>query len=692
MFVRTMELEGFMPFRDRHRLHFAKDKIYGIQGAYDNDPAESNRAGKSSFIDAQVWCLYGESRAKKDVELVHTGAEFAEVSCELYDQTSDRSLWVTRMRTADNKGYIELTGFEGEKKKVSQEELNKFIGMSYDEFLFTAFFKQDDIDQFMKAEPQEKKEILLGWIKDIDWAIYCQSVNEIKLELKAEKDRLEAILAEMPTEELDEAAIIAETQTKQEERIGLQADYDKNAARLTAINQEVQQLKTVNQKKADAQKIADRVQQLKNRRPDSGKMQAGLTQLNGFLAKYAIITPEQAGEAQLKRDNYISTIAASNADIRTLERELETMGEKMTGLCPVLQQACSRIEADPELTAAKQKAIAGLQAKIIRVQGFQEKANQYLALYQKQIEWRQQKEKVELQIKSANDLESQIADLTNQHRAALKLIPQNVEEQMGVFREEITRISEDQTAIRDLIAGIDTWVGSSSEQLKNQRASKDRKAATEHELASINQQFADAQYVEYMFGQNGIPSMELENSFQEIEDDANLILKKLKAPFHMQFDATRELGTWEPNCLACGEVFEKGERTHRCKECDTPREKKKRDEVSVTIFEQGQEKKFYMDSGGGKMLMSIAIRLALTLLARRRKGSRWGTIYLDELFGKLDGKNRKLVSDFITSGMMNELGFEQIFIISHDPTIQSSMAEQIIINRDAGSQVSEILM
>lgn len=692
MFVRTMELEGFMPFRDRHRLNFEKDKIYGVQGQYNSDPAESNRAGKSSFIDAQVWCLFGESRAKKDVELVHTGAEFAEVTCELYDHVSDRSLWVTRVRTADNKGYIELLGAEGEKKRLSQEELNKFIGMTYDEFLFTAFFKQDDIDQFMKADPQEKKEILLGWIKEIDWAIYCARASEIKLEFKAEKERLQSILDEMPTEELDEAAIIAETQEKQAEKVKLQADYEANGTRMNEINVQVNELKTVNQKKVEAQNLANRIQQLKNRRPDSTKMTAALTQLNGYLAKYAIITPEQAQEAQLKRDNYISTIATANADIRRIEGELSSASQTLTGTCPLLNSPCSRIEPDPEVTAAKEKAINGLKAKVVRYQEFQTKSNQYLALYQKQIEWKQQKEKIELQVKAVNELESQIADMTNQHRELLKRIPQDADARMQELRAEMTAISEDNTAIKNLITEIDQWVGQASEQIKNNRAAKERKQATEMQLEVVTQQFADAQYVEYMFGTNGIPSMELENSFQEIEDNANLILKKLKAPFYMQFDATRELGTWEPNCLACGEVFEKNERTHRCKACDTPREKKKRDEVSVTIFEQGQEKKFYMDSGGGKMLMSVAIRLALTLLARSRKGSRWGTIYLDELFGKLDSKNRKLMGDLITSALMNELGFEQIFIISHDPTIQSSMAEQIIINRDAGSQVSEILM
>lgn len=692
MFVRTMEVEGFMPFKDRFRMHFDPNKIYGIQGTYDGNPAESNRAGKSSFVGAQVWCLFGESRAKKEIELVHTGAEFAEVTCELFEPLTGFSCWVKRVRTADNKGYIEVTGIEGEKKKIAQEELNKIIGMSYDEFLFTAFFKQDDIDQFMKADPQEKKQILLGWIKEIDWAIYEERINIHKLELKTEKERLEAILAELPEGEVDEAAILEETQQKVKEKENLEAEYQANSQVILDLNQKIAGLRQVGQQRQAAQKIADQVQQLKNRRPDSAKMQQALTQVTELLTKYTIITSEQAQEAQHKRDNYISSIAATNVEIRNLEKEISAMGEKMTGHCPIINQACSRVEADPTVIEKKRSGINGLKSKIARYEEFKEKANKYLALYEKQLEWTQQKDKIELQLKNSNELESRIADLTTQHREALKKIPQNAEQQIEAIRSELNGYAESQSSIKALISEIDTWVGQASEQIKQSKAAKERRDATIFELAQVQQQFADAQYVEYMFGPNGIPSMELENSFQEIENDTNLILKKLKAPFHMQFEATRELGAWEPNCLACGTMFEKSERTHRCTACDTPREKKKRDEVSVTVFERGQEKKFYMDSGGGQMLMSVAIRLALTLLARRRKGSRWGTIYLDELFGKLDVKNRQLMADLITSTLMHDFGFEQIFIISHDPNVQSSMAEQIIINRDPSKQVSEILM
>ena len=84
--------------------------------------------------------------------------------------------------------------------------------------------------------------------------------------------------------------------------------------------------------------------------------------------------------------------------------------------------------------------------------------------------------------------------------------------------------------------------------------------------------------------------------------------------------------------------------------------------------------------------------MALTKLARRRKGSNWGTIFLDELFGQLDKKNRGLMADLITSTLVKELGFEQVFMISHDPNVQSSTATNLIVRRHQEELYSELIM
>lgn len=292
----------------------------------------------------------------------------------------------------------------------------------------------------------------------------------------------------------------------------------------------------------------------------------------------------------------------------------------------------------------------------------------------------------------AKGVEQQIADLSRERANIENQIPENAEAKKDEIKQKIYMLKDDIQSIDDERAEVDKRLGEIGESLKLEKQKTDRLDALKKELSEVDEQLADAQYVEYMFGKNGIPSVELENSFQEIENDANVILKSLNAPFHLEFEAMRDLKVWEPNCLACGTPFEKGERTHVCKQCGTGRERRKRDELSLKIYEGGTERPFYLDSGGGQILQSVGIRLALTQLARRRKGANWGTIFLDELFGQLDKTNRQMMADLITSTLVKGLGFDQIFMISHDPSVQSSTAKNLIVRRNQEQLYSELIM
>ena len=692
MFIKSTELEGFMPYRDKFRLEFHENQIIGITGQYGDDPSKSNRAGKSSFIDSQVWCLYGKSRAKKEIELIHNEAEECRVTCELYDPTSGKSAFITRSRDKDNKGSLELVGFEGEKKKATQEMIDKLVGLTYDEFLFTAFFKQNDIDQFMEADSQSKKEILMRWLQSVDWDQYRGVTNLFKLEVTRELEKVKTLIENLPQGEVDVDSLRQEIHTFSDRKTSLNKTLDGLSKTRLEISLQIKELKNIDSKKQQAADIASKIQRLKSQRPDSSKFKEQLKQIDQALSKYPEVTKDKFAEVSHKRDEIVSKIGSANYEIDDIDSKIKSFGKEMTGVCPILKQACSRIEPDPDHLSQFRLQKQGLEKKIARWEEARAKIDQIIKVYHAQVKWKSQKEQIEQRIDSAKQLESQIADLSNQRTEVLKSIPEDAEARIQNLLGKLDTITDEQEEIKSQVSEIDGRLGEIRELLKSHETKKQRLEAYEIRKRGLEQELADAQYVEYMFGKNGIPSMELENSYNEIEEDANLILKNLRAPIHMEFEATRELGAWEPNCLACGTVFEKGERTHKCPKCGTDREKKKKDELSLTVYEGNAERQFYMDSGGGKILLSTAIRLALTQLARRRKGTNWGTIYLDEIFGQLDATNRRLMADLITTTLLGSLGFEQIFIISHDPTIQSSMADQLVVKRNQEKGYSELYM
>ena len=50
------------------------------------------------------------------------------------------------------------------------------------------------------------------------------------------------------------------------------------------------------------------------------------------------------------------------------------------------------------------------------------------------------------------------------------------------------------------------------------------------------------------------------------------------------------------------------------------------------------------------------------------------------------------MADLISSTLLRELGFEQIFMISHDPSIQSATAENLVIMRDQEAGYSTLAL
>src|SRR5690606_31366367 len=125
-------------------------------------------------------------------------------------------------------------------------------------------------------------------------------------------------------------------------------------------------------------------------------------------------------------------------------------------------------------------------------------------------------------------------------------------------------------------------------------------------------------YCAFMSGKGGIPSQEIENAFDEIEDETNFVLQKFGTNLAVQFNPDRELKTWEDSCLACGQVFPNGQKSRECSSCGTERQRKRKDELTIKVLENGEEQNFAMESGGGKTLVSFSNRLALSRLVQRQ--------------------------------------------------------------------------
>ena len=128
-----------------------------------------NGHGKSALLDGITWALWGRARASTQDELVHQGME--DMAVELEFSARDQRYRVSRRYSRRGKSgstILELQvsggdGFQpitGNSVRDTEARIRDLLHMDYDTFVNTAFLLQGRADEFTKASPSKRKEVL----------------------------------------------------------------------------------------------------------------------------------------------------------------------------------------------------------------------------------------------------------------------------------------------------------------------------------------------------------------------------------------------------------------------------------------------------------------------------------------------------------------------------------------------------
>lgn len=169
MYIEKIEAEYFLGFGEYSCIEFDKETVIGVVGSYDKIKEQSNRAGKSSFLEIILYNLYGKSRAKTEKDTINWNYEDASMKTKITYNFSGKRIIITRGRTAGNDLILDVQGLEGERKKDVQAIIDSLVGMSYDDFIRLNFFMQDDIHTFIKSGSTDMSRMLSRWIKTDYW-------------------------------------------------------------------------------------------------------------------------------------------------------------------------------------------------------------------------------------------------------------------------------------------------------------------------------------------------------------------------------------------------------------------------------------------------------------------------------------------------------------------------------------------
>lgn len=665
--IKRVEIKNFMRIREADE-EMPLEGVIGILAQSVTDPDRSNYLGKTALLEAIRYALTGLSRASSETKLIHYGQEMMYVVVTLLDTDSGEEFVIKRGRTAKGEGLIEYSDSKkiGEKSAEAEKAIEDLLGLTPKEFDLTIFFKQAEINQFMNLDPASKKKMLMEWQNNDHWA---KREAEVLKDIKEKKDEAKKIKVQLDNLNTDVGSL--------EEIQNQYSEADINVSNLTnsisVLESELEELSRVpNISQVEYQKLMSEQANLKKK---AAQVKASYEEVE--KAQTELDELNKSAPAPLT-DKELEILEGGNYKVQQLRKELEDKKmtlEKLvktnTGLCPIISETCDRIKLTPEKKSQAEKEIKDLRATLEdlsdKLAQIREKNNQIKAYFDK-------KQTLESTVANKAVLAERMSNIKSTHAKNKEILDKFDPE----VSEKITKLKEKLSYERNLLSKAQARMGALSEKIRVVEENQEKANEYREQLHKLNEELDNLTYVAYMFGKNGIPSLEIENSFQNIENEMNASLALID-DIELIFRPDRELKAWEENCLSCGFKFPKNYRKTTCAECDEPRRKKRKDELALSVLDKGNETDFDMCSGGMKTIISLMVRTALTMMRKRQNKSNLNVIFLDEIDSPLDRVNKDKLMSFITNVLHKRYGFKQVFWISHDKTISHNVPHTILV-------------
>jgi|GEM_PF-6216212 len=708
MNLKRIGCQYFLHFGEWNEISFEEDqRIISIVGEWSKEPKRSNRSGKSSFVEIILYVLYGKTRAKKEISLINKNYPEEDMICEL---EFDDGITIKRGRSSNNDIILDMTGYEGADKKVIQEEIDKYIGLCYEDFIMTSYFLQGDIHTFMDAGPTGQKQIISKWLEKGYWKDFEQEAKKRMDDIQKEMDKLQLVIDNKPDpvrdDEIRNGINILNTQ-----KTTLDTQLETLNKALEVINNQIKKAndlaeveKSVKSLKTEVKNIDDEITEFNEEVDDWKKKIPKAEQNEKRLKEIENINTSNEEAAKTKLDDAkkiakekIQEHATLKAEFKNLKSQFEKLNE-FDSICPISGEQCdSAGSMESTKTELRRNGItksAEIKKLETKIEGFnkdvdaaqkeldkiKEQLNE-IKLLKKELTKKDIQEKVDYlntKIKTKNELLKQKKESLEQKEKNLKELETiDVDKYKREKNETNAKITDNKKSLSDIINDI----AAQQAELKQLKEKRQLAIKAEKDIEELNKKHNLHKFVSYMFGKNGIPSNQIESAFGEIEEEGNIILEKVSSDISLEFTPDRELDAWEPNCLVCGMPFPKGYRKTECPECGNERQKKKKDELNIIITTGGNEIDFNLESGGGKVLISLAIRLAFVRLLQRRIGVNLKLIVFDEIFGMLDEVNRQYVFKLLAKTLIEDFDFNQILCISHEAEIRDVLPNVIKVTK-----------
>lgn len=710
MIIRRVLVENAGPFLNEWEVEFPEG-VVAVVGEYEESEVRSNRAGKSWLaVDGLLYALFGRFRGRTD-DFVHRavrGVERGFVEYELENSEGTRFV-VRRGRDGSGTPIREVDGAPIKEAGLEELVAGEILGLSYDELVMTNVFVQGRMHQFMEMTPAEKRRVVSPWFRTDRWvpradlagrrlraaqaALRVLDVTEENA--RREVERNEDRVAGIPAIELSLETARGVVADVLEERAAVLAEIESNAGRQKERERKEAALRdALTSARLEIEEAEDLLESTSRRRSAAW---TAVEEARGRADRIKAF--EREAEARDELSESVTTLRGELANLRNVRDEDERVRESLlerytaltedkTGICPILMTFCDRVVRDEALVEGvkrdglrRRRAISRSERAISEIDwklgltrselAGAEEAARTAARFREGVSVAQAEHEVEVAGRAKSDAESAVGRAKRggtptgralrDARKALEALPEASSDgptrRLAEISGEREAAERRRDALESDLAAARALVAEDERNLRYLEEVGGKKAEARAEVERLA-------WAAYAFGAAGIPSRELENAFGVAEDSMNSVLTDLEAPTRLRFSPSRELKDWEPACLACGESFEKGERRHVCRECGVPRRRRRRDELRLEVLDGEHASSFELDSGGGKVLLSLGVRFGLTPLPASTRRVRCESAVIDEPDGALDPPNRAALHALLRN-RLPALGIRQALLITH---------------------------
>lgn len=308
-----LTLQNFLSYRT------ATLDFRGLQTACICGP---NGAGKSSLLEAIGWCLWGNSRAASEEDVIHLGTDEAQVDFIFQCQQQVYRVIRSRRRRhgtvlefqvateVDPEGlpeilhdrdqpdfltHLRFRPLTEKSVRATQQVILQHLKLDYETFINSAYLRQGRADEFMLKRPSERKQILADLLKLDQYDVLADQAKEKSRQFKAEVEVLSQTLVRTAMQ-VESLTTIAMEQAELEKQIThLQKAQERDRVKLQKL-QAKQHQRQIWQQQRSWQQQQQRIfqQDCQRLRQEHAALSQELAKLEGLLHREAEI---QAGYA-----------------------------------------------------------------------------------------------------------------------------------------------------------------------------------------------------------------------------------------------------------------------------------------------------------------------------------------------------------------------------------------------------------